>query len=395
MLKVLTRVKLTKSKYDTKIPQGLSRQGGFLYTELQSMNFSSLKKLTKKQRIKILFFTAGLFGAACLFVIAMNFRGITVTAPAGEEQPEEETVLRDLFTGEAAIDASEGSRVACVMVENSADAWPLSGVEDAFLVIEAPAEGGIPRFMACFTEGTDVEKIGPVRSVRPYYVSWVSAFKGALFAHVGGSPEGLRLLATSKDVVDLDEFWNGSSFWRDSARFAPHNAYTSSALLWAAADRLEIEYAVSPGWTYADSTYQNGDACVPVTISSENASTSYDVSWDCDEGSGDYVRKQGNAGKTAMSSDGNVYRAANVVILEADISVIDEVGRKEIVTEGTGNAILCSTGTCRDVIWHKEGVDKPLQFFTSYPNDPAVFAPGKTWIEVVESVTQVVTGEIN
>lgn len=357
------------------------------------MNLSSLKNLTKKQRIKILFFIAGIFGAACLFVIVMNFRGITVEAPATEETPEEIVTMRDPFTGESIDQASEGSRVACVMVENSADAWPLSGIEDAFLVIEAPVEGGIPRFMACFTEGVDVEKIGPVRSARPYYVSWASGFNGALYAHVGGSPEALGILAASKDVVDLNEFWNGASFWRDSARYAPHNSYTSSTLLWAAADRFELGNATSPGWTYADSSYQHGDACVPITISSENASASYDVLWNCDEQKGDYVRIQGGTGGATLSSDGDLYRAANIVILEANISIIDEVGRKEIVTEGTGNAIVCSAGICHDVIWHKEGVDKPLQFFTSYPNEPVVFAPGKTWIEVVEDLGVVQAGD--
>jgi len=347
-----------------------------------------------QKTIRILLVVGGVFGVACLFVIVMNLRGMTVEAPVIEEVPEETVVTRDPFTGEAIDQAFEGSRVACVMVENSADAWPLSGIEDAFLVIEAPVEGGIPRFMACFTEGVNVEKIGPVRSARPYYVSWASGFQHALYAHVGGSPDALNILAASKDVVDLNEFWNGFSFWRDGARYAPHNSYTSSKLLWAAADRLEAGNATSPGWMYAESKRKQGDVCVPVvSISSNNASASYEVSWDCDEGTGDYVRKQGNTGVTTESSDGDIYRAANVVMLEADISVIDEVGRKEIITEGTGNATVCSAGMCRDAIWHKEGVDKPLQFFTSYPNEPVVFAPGKTWIEVVEDLGSVQIGE--
>lgn len=353
------------------------------------MNFSSLKKLTKKQRIKILFFIAGLFGAACLFVIVTNFRGITVEAPTVDETPEETMVIRDPFTGEAINQASEGSRVACVMVENSADAWPLSGIEDAFLVIEAPVEGSIPRFMACFTEGVDVEKIGPVRSARPYYVSWASGFDGALYAHVGGSPEALGILAASKDVIDLNEFWNGSSFWRDGARYAPHNTYTSTTLLWAVADRLELGNAVSPGWIYERPEYEMGkQPCDGVTVDWTSVPV-YGFTWSCDEETGTYTRYQGSA---VMNTVQKSYDASNVVIMEASIASIDEIDRRRIVTEGTGNAMACSAGTCHDAIWHKEGVDKPLQFFTSYPDEPVIFAPGKTWIEVVEDLGAVQVG---
>jgi hypothetical protein len=355
------------------------------------MNFDAFKKLTKKQRVKILFGVAGFFGAACLFIILMNFRGITVEAPNQMIEDEQPAVIsRDPFTGEALQGEFEGSRVACVMVENSSDAWPLSGVEDAFLVIEAPVEGGIPRFMACYEEGSEVEKIGPVRSARSYYVSWASGF-GAMYAHVGGSPAALEDLAVSTYVTDLNEFWNGSSFWRDSVRLAPHNVYTSTALLWAAADHLEVPLAQSAAWLYEASSYEKGkQPCDDIVIRWNSASV-YDPTWLCDEETGAYKRFQGTG--EARSSDNNKYIAANVVIIESDITIVDEVTRRHIVTEGTGNARVCSQGFCHDAIWHKEGVDKPLQFFTAYPNEPFIFAPGKTWIEVVGNIDGVTAGE--
>ncbi len=353
------------------------------------MKFPPLKNLTKKQRITILFSLAGIFAVICLVVIVMNIRGITVQAPIAEDMPDDVVALqRDPFTGELiADDAPSGSRVACVMVENSADAWPLSGIEDAFLVIEAPVEGGIPRFMACFTEGVDVEKIGPVRSARPYYVSWASGFQNALYGHVGGSPEALEILAGQNILTDLNEFWNGSSFWRDNIRYAPHNAYTSSALLWAAADRLELADAVSPGWKYDDTQYIAGQTSDPITLAWENSS-GYDVYWSWGEQEANYIRRQ-ETYEGSLSSDGDVYHAANVVIMETNISVIDDVGRRHIATESTGNAKVCSRGTCQDAVWNKASIDAPLQFYISYPNEPVTFAPGKTWIEVVQDLSTV------
>lgn len=349
------------------------------------MNLDFFKKLTKRQRIQILFSLAGFFGAACLFIIAMNFRGITVDAPEVIDETPEEVVFRDPFTGEALAEESEGSRVACVMIENSADAWPLSGLEDAFLVIEAPVEGSIPRFMACYQEGTEVNKIGPVRSARPYYVSWASGF-GAMYAHVGGSPEALEDLAFSSYVTDLNEFWNGSSFWRDSSRYAPHNVYTSTALLWAAADRLELGLAQAPGWTFEESTYEKGEQpCEDIYIDWPSADV-YDIAWGCYVHTGFYTRYQG--ADVIGGADGD-YLVDNVVVMESTITSVDEIDRRHIVTEGTGNAKLCSQGLCQDGVWYKEGVDKPLQFFISYPDEPFIFAPGKTWIEVVGSLDDV------
>lgn len=351
------------------------------------MKFFPLTQLTKKQRISLFLGTAGFLAVACLVVILLNVRGITVTSSLEGVFPQQDTSPeRNLFTGELLVNDAEqqDQRVACVMVENSADAWPLSGIEDAFLVIEAPVEGSIPRFVACFLEGEEVAEIGPVRSARPYYISWVSGFQHALYAHVGGSPEALNILAANKYIHDLNEFWNGASFWRDTdTRFAPHNVYTSTEQLWSAADRLQVLSAASPGWTYQSPSFAVGDICMPLTIHWGNA-TSYDVIWSCDEATRTYVRLQGN--RATVSRDNDMYRATNIAVIEAGISVIDEVGRREIITEGTGNAIVCSAGVCRDAIWHKEGVDKPLQFFTSYPDEPIIFAPGNTWIEVVQDL---------
>lgn len=345
------------------------------------MKIPPVKHLAKKQRVQALLLIAGFFGAACVVIIVMNVRGITIDAPAQEENTVvQEEEVRDPFTGVLLTSPAEETRVACVMVENSADAWPLSGIEDAFFVIEAPVEGNIPRFMACYTEGVEVEKIGPVRSARPYYVQWAGGL-GAMYAHVGGSPESLQLLATTKDVVDLNEFWNGASFWRDSTRFAPHNSYTSTALLWSAATRLGVEAGRSPGWEYGEKgVWVSEEHCEDVHASWGSAST-YRVTWDCDAETKSYVRKQG--GSVAQSSDKDQYHAQNVVVMETDIAIIDAIGRRRIRTTGTGNAIVCSLGVCQDAVWEKEGADKPLRFYASYPHEPIIFSPGTTWVEVV------------
>ena len=75
--------------------------------------------------------------------------------------------------------------VVAVMIENSPDARPQSGLLDAGVVFEAVAEGGITRFLTLFQD-TQPTYVGPVRSARPYYIRWMLGFDAA-YAHAGGS----------------------------------------------------------------------------------------------------------------------------------------------------------------------------------------------------------------
>src|SRR3954469_13189590 len=76
--------------------------------------------------------------------------------------------------------------VTAIMIENSLDARPQSGLQDAGVVFEAIAEAGIKRFLELFQD-TRPGYIGPVRSLRPYYIDFGWPYQAAI-AHVGGSP---------------------------------------------------------------------------------------------------------------------------------------------------------------------------------------------------------------
>src|SRR5665648_209727 len=74
--------------------------------------------------------------------------------------------------------------VTAIMIENSPDARPQSGMKDAGVVYEAIAEGGITRFLTIHQEDKPT-LIGPVRSVRAYFVDWLAPYNTSV-AHVGG-----------------------------------------------------------------------------------------------------------------------------------------------------------------------------------------------------------------
>lgn len=295
--------------------------------------------------------------------------------------------VRRLTDGVYIAPEQQPQRWFAVMVENSADAWPLSGISQARLVIEAPVEGSIPRLSAYFDDTqTEVKQIGPVRSLRPYYSDWATGFE-AMVAHVGGSPEALAAVDMQR-IVSLNEFYWGRFFWRSLDRYAPHNVYTSIGLLNQGFEARGFEDVELPMFTYADAE-PAADArpdSQTVSIPFSSASSEYTARWEYHRETNEYRRYQGSA--PAADEDGTLVAAKNVVVMYADIRVIDEVGRRSVKTTGQGEARLLRDGLAFEGRWEKTARTSALAFVSEGGN-PLAFQPGTTWIEVIPLSTSV------
>jgi len=104
-------------------------------------------------------------------------------------------------------------KLVAVMVENHVDARPQSGLSKARIVYEAPVEANYSRFMLIYPLGDDIDKIGPVRSARPYYLDWLAEYDNIMYMHVGGSPDALDIIS-ERGLFDLNEFYRGWYYWR-------------------------------------------------------------------------------------------------------------------------------------------------------------------------------------
>lgn len=351
----------------------------------------NLKKLKISKEVVI---ALSSLGAVCF--IALSVVWLTVFAPNAEPTPvsapaasEEALVNRHPLTGEIVdVSVSELPQVFGVMVENSADAWPLSGLDQAFLVIEAPVEGGIPRFISFFASDQAAQKIGPVRSARSYYLDWNDEL-GAIYAHVGGSPAALDLIKYTYDTVDLNQFWFDQYFYRQNGtRYAPHNVYTDSESLIAARADLIDRGDLAGVPAYSSWLFKNDS---PVSENAKSLSvdfapgTVYDVEWRYDATTNAYVRYQ--AGSLMKLEDGATVTANNVVVLATDIRVIDNVTRREIKTVGEGDVLIAQDGEVYLARWKKESRTDRLRFYTTDGYEISMNA-GHTWIEVVEELGQ-------
>jgi len=139
-------------------------------------------------------------------------------APAGTSAPvqtEEIPSFTDPLTGLPTEKPVVNCRPVAVVINNHHKALPQSGIGQAAICYEVLAEGNITRIVAVFHD-FDAQKIGPVRSARPYLLEFAADYD-AIFVHHGGSPRGYDLIEES-GIADLDAMRLSEPFWRDPER---------------------------------------------------------------------------------------------------------------------------------------------------------------------------------
>lgn len=338
-----------------------------------------IKNLIGKARPRWAFLVFAFFVLPAVINIVVNEFGAPTTAPSEEVAP---LTVRRPIDGVLVPNGTPPSFPLAVIVENMIDARPTSGVARANLVWEAPTEAGITRFLAIYADGADVIAIGPVRSARPYYVDWAEEVH-ALFAHVGGSPEALALVASlehQEKLADLNQFWHGDLFWRANDRSAPHNVYTATSLLRAELAARDPADLPSYGmWKYKeDEPFEARPDTQEFSVAF--STPAYAVTWKYHRTTNEYVRWQ--LGAPYRDIDGAEVRAKNVIILITEMEVTDREGRRRIKTIGEGKARVFRDGRLVEGIWKRPRHDARTRFFDRDGNEIAMNA-GTTWIEVI------------
>lgn len=241
--------------------------------------------------------------------------------------------------------------VRAVMIENSPDARPQSGLKQAEVVYEAVAEGGITRFLVLYQQNKP-GLIGPVRSVREYYVDWTTPYD-ACIAHVGGSAAALDIVRNGS-YCDLDQFFNPDTYWRASDRYAPHNVYTSSENLDALVAAKGQTSSDFTGFNRTDDPASDkkptADATdITINISSSLYNTAYTYSADLNT----YTRFL--AGEQHTDREEGAITPKVVIAMKVQMTAINQDGyRESIETSGSGEAVIFQNGTATTATWKKD-----------------------------------------
>lgn len=267
-------------------------------------------------------------------------------------------------------------QVTAIMIENSPAARPQSGIKTAGVVFEAIAEGGITRFLTLFQESRP-GLIGPVRSLRPYYIDWLAPFDAAV-AHIGGSYNALNEIRSGL-YKDIDQFFNADTYWRATDRYAPHNVYTNF-------DKLD-DLNKSKGYTSSTFTGFARKTEAPVAVSDASkididiSSADFAVHYDYDKPTNSYLRSEG--GEIHKDREGGQLAPKVAIVIKVPMHTGFEDGyREQIDTFGSGQAYIFQDGTVQQGTWNKANRTTQMSFKDASGNTINL-NPGQTWITAI------------
>lgn len=306
------------------------------------------------------------------------------TTAGGEavvESASTSTMAQRLIDGLMAPVNEATSSLFAVMIDNFPESRPAANLAQASLVWEAPVEAGLTRLLAVYPVSAELQRVGPIRSARPYFLDWAKELN-ALYLHCGGSDEALKDIKV-KDIFDLNEFYRGWYFWRDRSRARPHNVYTSSDLVRAAFEAESARQNFAPldlaSWIYQPANSEAkiyGRLGKGLLIDFGPMKVEWKYSWEKKA----YERYED--GILQKDESGAVITAKNVALQITSIEILDEVGRRQIKTIGSGKAVVLTYGLAIEGVWQKKDAGSRTRFFGPDTKE-VVFDPGNTWIEIV------------
>ncbi len=302
------------------------------------------------------------------------------------EPKTEVSPLNGLLFTKKEMDLLKGRRPVAVMINNHSEARPQSGLNSADIVIEAHAEGGITRYLGIFWSSAPA-KVGPIRSLRQYYLEWLSEYDPILIHDGCAESTNPKTNACGNlhayGIKDIGT--TGAWRYNDGRRVAPHNEYSSITNAW--------EYSKKVNWNSFPSNLQSlefkkdaditerGKQTVVKTVFHMrlNNSGQYDAIWSYDPQTNSYYRKIG--GSIDIDQETNTQlNAKNVVIQQVKmVPSGDGTARVIIDTIGEGDAVILQDGKIINGRWKKTSRLDRTKYYDS-SGKPIKFNRGRIWI---------------
>lgn len=282
------------------------------------------------------------------------------------------------------IDEDSKSRPYGVMINNIAVARRLhSGLQSAYLVYEMIVEGGITRMYALFSD-VNVDRIGPVRSARPYYLDYAME-NDAYFVHWGFSDQAKNDIS-KYGIQNINGLYQDRYFWKDNSLTvaSEHRAFTSMEKLKKAVS--DFDYRTTRKGDYLFS-YSVSNIEIP---ESENVLDAKEVSipyssgtktkyvydeercvylrYVNDEAHQDYVTKE-------------QYTVKNIITYKVKNSSIDSYGRQRLDNVSSGTGYYITNGKAIPIKWSKSSREAQT-VYTYFDGSEVVLNDGNTWIQI-------------
>ena len=310
-----------------------------------------------------------------------------------------ETALKAInpLTGEVVDDASLlQRRPMLIKVSNfPRNNRPQWGLSRADIVFEHYAEGGLTRFSALFY-GQDATIVSPIRSARFIDIELVNMY-GAVFAY--GSADFRVRERIAESAFAERAVTEYPARCPPMCRFDPVNynhLITSTIDLQAYILSQGVDNTPPDLSGLVFSNDAPGDGGEPGTVLEIRYADLNFHRWEYADERGVYLRSQETGADDeevvplADALDGEQIGAENVIIVIVSHTFLSGMsGLVEIHLYGAGRAIAFRDGTAHEVEWHR-GPGGGL-LFTMPSGEPYPLKPGSTWIEFVNTSSEIHT----
>ncbi len=335
-----------------------------------------LKKFFKDHKKIILIATSVVLGLTLVGATFLATRSDTVTRTdpnsSGEIAEPEIVLVPSPLTGlEVTSNLAERPTVA-IIVENSPEARPQSGLIKSGVVFEFIVEGGITRFVAVHQEQM-AEKIGPVRSLRTYFIDAAMGFDAGI-GRDGGDP----LSVVQFRALGGRDLAGAGAYWRANDRAAPHNEYTS--------DKLMYDLMQTRGFTSSEYTpwVRKVDSPLEVPTASkikiDPSSFLYHVDYTYNAATNTYNRTMADQvhkdKETAKKISPKV-----VIVVQASHRKVDPI-HYGIDLVGTGTAWVFQDGGVKKIKWKKDSRTTNFSFVSS-EGKAIKLNTGQAWVTII------------
>lgn len=286
------------------------------------------------------------------------------------------------------IDVNSNTRPFAVMINNVDAVWGYqSGLNEAYLVYEMLAEGGIPREMAVF-QTRNVPKIQSIRSSRHYYLDYALE-NDAIYVHWGWSPQAeSEIRYTGVDGVGIDNV-NGlvdTCFYRDSTVNAAyeHTGFSTGEAIQSCIDAYGYRNTTdkSPLLKYSAESIELTDATDAKNISI-TFSDYYTAKFKYNEETKLYEKTQNYTDMYDYAS-GKRLVTKNIIVYSIGYAGIpgDDKGRLTVDNLGSGNGYLITEGKSIPITWEKSSRSSRT-IYKDNNGEELVVNDGRTFIELM------------
>lgn len=385
------------------------------------------KQPKKTSRQIVAFWTIGAIsfagGIACVIAGILGFNNTTSdtvfpkipsTSDVGER-------YYSNLTGEPLTNAADQTAPTfCIQTPNGTDgARPQSGLTKAGVIFEAIAEAGITRFAAIYQNPSQAV-IGPIRSLRLYYLEWDTPFDCTI-VHAGGADDALQAVASggyrdlSEDYAYMYRGTSGARLWNNLfttsnylKKFNEDNGYNSSnvkgftRMTPEESGKSRVNTGVKEQLNIVKAATENTSETV-AAISSIDLNLggwdNFNIHYEYDSDTNTYGRSY------QSGAEHEVYECADedlgeknpedvcsltqmspsvVIAMVVQESRASDNYHEDITTLGSGDVYIFQNGTAITGTWTKTSVDEQIKFFDENGKEIAL-APGQTFITAVPS----------